>query len=140
MNNFILSRIISSFPANIFSPKCCLYPSGKKASVVRKFNMTMKQPRFLSFYAPHRKISGILFYHCLSVRPSLRPFVCTKVKIICKSQGQISRSCFSKDGCFCGLSVSQTHLVHLKNSSNDQEKPSPSTLGENTDACSLSIF
>ena len=35
----------------------------------------------------------------------------TKVKVICKGQGQISGSCFSKDGCFGGISVSQTHLV-----------------------------
>ena len=28
-------------------------------------------------------------------------------------QGQISGSCFSKDGCFGGISVSQTHLVFL---------------------------
>ena len=32
------------------------------------------------------------------------------VKVICKGQGQISGSCFSKDGCFRGISVSQTHL------------------------------
>ena len=39
----------------------------------------------------------------------------TKVKVICKGQGQsqISGSCFSKDGCFGGISVSQTHLVVL---------------------------
>ena len=37
----------------------------------------------------------------------------TKVKVICKGQGQISESCFSKDGCFWGISVSQTHLVCL---------------------------
>ena len=35
----------------------------------------------------------------------------TKVKVICKDHGQISVSCFSKDGCFGGISVSQTHLV-----------------------------
>ena len=35
----------------------------------------------------------------------------TKVKVICKGQGQISESCFSKDGCFGGISVSQTHLA-----------------------------
>ena len=29
---------------------------------------------------------------------------------ICKGQGQISGSCFSKDGCFGGISISQTHL------------------------------
>ena len=34
-----------------------------------------------------------------------------KVKVMCKGQGQISGSCFSKDGCFRGISVSQTHLV-----------------------------
>ena len=34
----------------------------------------------------------------------------TKVKVICKGQGQISGSCFSKDGHFGGSSVSQTHL------------------------------
>ena len=34
----------------------------------------------------------------------------TKVKIIYKGQGQISGSCFSKDGCFGDISVSQTHL------------------------------
>ena len=34
-----------------------------------------------------------------------------KVKIICKGQSQISGSCFSKDGCFGDISVSQTHLV-----------------------------
>ena len=28
---------------------------------------------------------------------------------------------------------------HFKNLSNDKDKPSSSTLGENTDACSLSI-
>ena len=28
---------------------------------------------------------------------------------------------------------------HFKNSSNDQDKPSPSTTGENCDACSPSI-
>ena len=28
---------------------------------------------------------------------------------------------------------------HFKNSSNDQNKPSPSTSGENTDTCSPSI-
>ena len=32
-------------------------------------------------------------------------------KVICKGQGQISGSCFSKDGCFGGISVFQTHLV-----------------------------
>ena len=41
----------------------------------------------------------------------------TKVKVISKGQGQISGqisgSCFSKDGCFRGISVSQTHLVYL---------------------------
>ena len=35
----------------------------------------------------------------------------TKVKFICKGQGQISGSCFSKDGCYVGNSVSQIHLV-----------------------------
>ena len=35
----------------------------------------------------------------------------TKVKVICKVQGQILGSCFSIDGCFLGISVSQTHLV-----------------------------
>ena len=35
----------------------------------------------------------------------------TKVKVICKGQGQISGSCVSKDGCFGDISVSQTHLV-----------------------------
>ena len=35
----------------------------------------------------------------------------TKVKVICKGQGQISGSCFSKDGCYVGISVSQMHLV-----------------------------
>ena len=34
-----------------------------------------------------------------------------KAYVICKGQGQISGSCFSKDGCFGGISVSQTHLV-----------------------------
>ena len=34
-----------------------------------------------------------------------------KVKVVCKGQGQISGSCFSKDGCFGGISVSHTHLV-----------------------------
>ena len=37
----------------------------------------------------------------------------TKIKVICKGQGQISGSCFSTDGCFGGISVSQTHLVIL---------------------------
>ena len=37
----------------------------------------------------------------------------TKVKVIYKDQSQISGSCFSKDGCFWGISVSQTHLVSL---------------------------
>ena len=36
---------------------------------------------------------------------------CTKVKVMCKGQGQISGSCFSKDGCFGRISVSQIHLV-----------------------------
>ena len=36
-----------------------------------------------------------------------------KVKVICKGQGQISGSCFSKDGYFGGISVSQTHLVYF---------------------------
>ena len=40
-------------------------------------------------------------------------FPATKVKVICKAQGQISGSCFSKDRCFGGISVSQTHLVSL---------------------------
>ena len=35
----------------------------------------------------------------------------TKLKVICKDQDQISGSRFSKDGCFGGISVSQTHLV-----------------------------
>ena len=36
----------------------------------------------------------------------------TKVKVICKGHGQISGSCFSKDGCGGGgIPVSQTHLV-----------------------------
>ena len=35
----------------------------------------------------------------------------TKVKVICK--GQIAGSFFSKDGCFGGISVSQTHLVSI---------------------------
>ena len=39
----------------------------------------------------------------------------TKVKVICKGQGQISGSCFSKDWCFGGISVSQTHLVQPSN-------------------------
>ena len=39
----------------------------------------------------------------------------TKDKVICKDQGQISGSCFSKDGCFGGISVSQTHLVYAYN-------------------------
>ena len=38
----------------------------------------------------------------------------TKFKVICRDQGQISGSCFSKDGCFRGISVSQTHLVFNK--------------------------
>ena len=94
----------------------------------------------------YRKIGGILFYRCLSVRPSVPLSVCTnltwklnifplllnsfsykahiwyegtshrytsgtKVKVICRGQGQISGSCFSKDMCFGGISVSQTHLV-----------------------------
>ena len=33
------------------------------------------------------------------------------MKVICKGQGQISESCFSKDGCLGDISVSQTHLV-----------------------------
>ena len=37
----------------------------------------------------------------------------TKVKVICKGQGQILGSCFSKDGCFRGITVSQTQLVTL---------------------------
>ena len=40
----------------------------------------------------------------------------TKVKVICKGQGQISRLHFfkkkkKKNGCFGGISVSQTHLI-----------------------------
>ena len=37
----------------------------------------------------------------------------TKVKVICKGQDQIHvlGSCFSKDGCFRDISLSQTHLV-----------------------------
>ena len=35
----------------------------------------------------------------------------TKVKVICKGQGQLSGSCFSNDGCLGGISVLQTHLV-----------------------------
>ena len=35
----------------------------------------------------------------------------TKVKVICKGQGQISGSCVLKDGCFGGISPSKTHLV-----------------------------
>ena len=34
----------------------------------------------------------------------------TKVKVICKGQGQISGYCFSKDGCFGGIRVSKAHL------------------------------
>ena len=37
----------------------------------------------------------------------------SEVKVICKGQGQISGSCFSKDGCFRDISVSQIHLVFL---------------------------
>ena len=39
----------------------------------------------------------------------------TKVKVICKGQGQISRSHFSKNGSFGGISVLQTHLVSSTN-------------------------
>ena len=35
----------------------------------------------------------------------------TKVKVICKGQGQIQRLHFSKNGRFGGIRVSQTHLV-----------------------------
>ena len=35
----------------------------------------------------------------------------TKVKVICLGQGQISRLHFSKNGCFRGISVSQTYLA-----------------------------
>ena len=42
----------------------------------------------------------------------------TKVKVICKGQGQILRSCFSKDRCFGSISVSQTHLVFSENAFN----------------------
>ena len=37
----------------------------------------------------------------------------THLKVICKGHGQISGSCFSKDGCFGGISVSQIHLVYI---------------------------
>ena len=37
----------------------------------------------------------------------------TKVKIICRGQGQLSRSYFSTNGHFKGISVSETHLVIL---------------------------
>ena len=96
-----------------------------------------------TFMPPHRKIGGILFYCCPSVclhklnmktshfptTPKLIYLKAhiwyevtshqytspgTKVKVICKIQGQISGSCFSKDGCFWGISVSQTHLFILK--------------------------
>ena len=41
----------------------------------------------------------------------------------------------------CKLKMKQTTLAsfNFKISSNDQDKQSPSTLGENTDACSPSI-
>ena len=37
----------------------------------------------------------------------------TKFKVTCQGQDQISRSHFRKNGCFGGISVSQTHLVNL---------------------------
>ena len=37
----------------------------------------------------------------------------TKVKVICKGQGQISRSHFPKNDRFGGISVSQTCLVKV---------------------------
>ena len=39
----------------------------------------------------------------------------SKVKVICKGQGQISGSYFSKNWCFWGIRVSQTHLVFTNN-------------------------
>ena len=102
------------------------------------------------FMPPYRKIGGILFYCCLSVRLSvctnltgklsIFPLLLnlfsykahiwykgtshrytspgTKVKVICKGQGQISGPCFSKDGCFRAL-VFHKHILfyrsfHLK--------------------------
>ena len=38
-----------SFPANIFNPKCCLYP-WKKASALHKFEMAIKQPTWATFH------------------------------------------------------------------------------------------
>ena len=37
------------------------------------------------------------------------------------------------------LEMEMKQPLHFKYSSNDQDKPSPSTSGENTDACLLSI-
>ena len=70
---------------------------------------------------PYRKIGGILFYRSPSI--CYKAYIWyegishrytspgTKFKVICKGQSQIPGSFFSKDGCFGGISVSQTHLV-----------------------------
>ena len=68
---------------------------------------------FFFFYAPVSKDRGHIVLplsvclHKLNMKTSRG----TKVKVICKGQGQISGSCLSKDGCFKGISVSQIHLV-----------------------------
>ena len=78
---------------------------------------------------PYRKMGAYCFNVVrLSICPSINLSVCLHklnmrwvsnrytspgAKVICKGQGQISGSCFSKDGCFRGISVSQTHLVML---------------------------
>ena len=58
VNNFILSCIISAFPVNSFSLKCCLY-SLEKASALRKFKILMKQPALASFHFKIRQMIRI---------------------------------------------------------------------------------
>ena len=60
---------------------------------------------------PYRKIKAHIWYEGTSHRYTTPG---TKVKVICKGQGKKSGSSFSKDGCFEGISVSQTHPVSLR--------------------------
>ena len=63
-------------------------------------------PLFLNWYS----YKAHIWYEGTS-NPCTSP--CTKVKVICKGKSQISGSWFSKDRCFRGTSVSQTHLVYF---------------------------
>ena len=125
--NHLLNLLESSIP-DISSSMLTIFSIGTLEKVVSNYVMASTQKSVEDFPVSENRLIIFILFHLISSFPA--KFLFRNVAFTPRKK--VSALCKFK------IVMKQPALAsfHFKNSSNDQDKPSTSTSGENTDTCS----